>query len=183
MGRQDPTAGGIEATTAQLQDRVRQAAAVFESTLPGADRYTSSASALFDATDELLDHEAQIPKLEAKARLSGRIRVGTFAGMAFTLWSAALIGTVPLGWTGGIWLLLLIPMLLVGAFVWIGVGGAKTEAEVRVEVGVPALAASALGSLLLLVHALSAWLLDLPVLALTGLGAWAFVLAGVEVSR
>lgn len=175
MGRRDETAAAIAARTAALQGQVRRSASAFSTTRPGADAYGSTAEELFEATDRLLEHEAEIPELHAKARLAGKIRVGQWTAALTAAWAGLLAATVPLEWISAPWLVLLIPLALAGLFCWALVGDIEDEAQVRPEVAIPAFAAAGLGVLLAATHVLSAYLLDMPVLFAGALGVWALV--------
>lgn len=167
MGRQDEP---IEAATATLQQQVARTVEGLEGRAPGTQGYNEAATDLFSAVDDLLKHEKRVPELEARRRRAHLIGVSRWASGLAALWSLLLIATVPLGWTGQAWLLLLIPMAMADLVAWIF---AEDSVRLRTDVGVPAFAAAGLGALLLVTHLAPAWILAGPVVMVSALALWA----------
>lgn len=164
MGR-DLTDDQIAGETLDLQAAVRRAAR----TAGGPVRDAAAAEELFAAADRLLEHEEAAPALRAYAAGRRTARICLYSAIAFVACCALLAAGVPLGLVGGWWLLLIVPLGLLGGCGWLG--SAPGSPILHPPVTVACYGLAGLGAVLLVAGALPGWAV-LAVLALAVAGTW-----------
>jgi len=162
MGR-DLTDDQIADETLDLQAKVRRAARAAGG--PAVD--VAAAEQLFAAADRLLEHEEAAPARRAYAAERRTARICLYSSIALVACCVVLAALVPLGTVSGWWLLLLVPLGLLGGCGWLG--SAPGSPILRPAVVVTCYALAGLGALLLVLHALPGWV-ALAVLAVAALG-------------